>query len=261
MTCVGRQAGSIPARGTMNGENGNMDYYGYDLADVITGRPHDFRVGKRRFGIYPVTLGKALILRPYMEAVGMEPLTGSSPYASAIMLAKEKRKQCAAILAIHTARNTREGLLCQREVQQRTDFFARELGDEDLASLLFAVLTNDKTPQIIRHLGLDKEQDRLSEAIRAKGESRNCLNFGGRGVFGSFIAPLKEMGFTIDEIIFECGYGFLRLMLMDRRSSVYLSDEELQGLCGSAGALIDGDGADADSQLGAFFASKGLNVK
>ena len=69
------------------------------------------------------------------------------------------------------------------------------------------------------------------------------------------------MGFSIDEILYECGYSFLGLILMDRETTVYLSDEELQALGGSAGALIDGDDADADRQLEAFFASRGVNVK
>lgn len=250
-----------PGPGTMNGEKKNINDHGYDLADVITGRPHNFRVGDRRFSIYPVTLGKVLILRPYMEAVGTEALAGSYPYASALMLVKEKKELCATILAIHTVRNRREDLLSLSEVQWRTDFFAKKMADEDLASLLVAILSNDRTSQIIKYLGLDNEQERLSDVMRVKKKNKNSLSFGGKSILGDFICPLKEMGFSIDEILYECGYSFLRLILMDRQTTVYLSDEELQALGGSAGALIDGDDADADRQLEAFFASRGVNVK
>lgn len=244
----------------MDDEKRHIDYQEYDLADIILGKPHDFRAGDRRFCLWPVTLGKMFMLRPYMEAAGVDSLTGANPYASALRLVREKKEPCAAILAIHTIKNRRKCLLDPSEIRRRTDFFASELVDEDLASLLVIVLTGDRTRQVAVHLGLDRERERLEEALRVK-RSSNTLSFGARSVFGSFIAPLKEMGFTTDEIIFECGYGFLRLMVMDKQTSLYMSDEEIQQIGGSAGALIDGDGADADSQLEAFFASKGVSVK
>lgn len=244
----------------MNGEKRNIDYQDYDLADIITGKPHDFRVGDRRFRIYPVTLGKMLILRPYMDAVSVESLMGANPYTSALKFVREKKELCATILAIHTARNRRDCVLGLSGIQWRTDFFAREINDEDLASLLVVILTGDRTQQMIERLGLDKERGRLEEALKVK-QDRNTLSFGAKSIFGSFIAPLKEMGFSTDEIIFECGYSFLRLMLMDKQVSLYMSDEEIQQMGGSAGALIDGDGADADNQLKAFFSSKGVSVK
>lgn len=244
----------------MDDENRNIDYQEYDLADIILGKPHDFRVGDRRFCIWPVTLGKMFMLRPYMEAAGVDCLSGGSPYTSALRLAREKKEPCAAILAIHTIKNRRRDVLRQSEIQRRTDFFASELSDEDLASLLMTVLTGDRTMQTARHLGLDRERERLEDALRVKRDG-NTLSFGARSIFGAFIAPLKEMGFSLDEIIYECGYSFLRLMLMDKQATIYMSDEEIQQIGGSTGAMIDGDGADADSQLEAFFASKGFSVE
>lgn len=244
----------------MNDEKKHRDYQDYDLADIIIGKPHDFRVGDSRFCIWPVTLGKMFMLRPYMEAAGVDSLTGDNPYASALRLVREKKEPCAAILAIHTIKNRQKSLLDLSEIQRRTDFFANELDDEDLASLLVTILSSDRTWQVARSLGLDKERERLEEALKVKRDC-NTLSFGARSIFGAFIAPLKEMGFSTEEIIYERGYSFLKLMLMDAHTSLYMSDEEIQQIRGSAGALIDGDGADADSQLEAFFASKGVSVK
>lgn len=249
-----------PGPGTMYDKKNDINYQEYDLADTILGKPHDFLVGEQRFCIWPVTLGKIFMLRPYMESLGTDRFTGPDPCASALQLVREKRELCATILAIHTLDNCRQSVLDIPEIKERTAFFSDEVGDEDLASLLVIILTSDRTRQVIDHLGLDKERERLEEALRVKRE-RNVLSFGGRSIFGGFIAPLMEMGFSADEIIYELGYGFLRLMLMDKQVSLYMSDEEIQQMCGSAGALIDGDGADADSQLESFFASKGVIVE
>lgn len=244
----------------MDDERDHIDYQNYDLADIITGKPHEFKVGDRRFCIFPVTLGKTLILQPYMEAAGAERLAGANPYVSALRLVKEKKELCATILAIHTLDNCRRSLHDMPEIKRRTDFFSQEMDDKDLATLLVISLTRDRTTQVAGYLGLDKERERLEEALRVKKDS-NSLSFGAVSIFGAFIGPLKEMGFSTEEIIYERGYSFLRLMLMDKYTSLYMSDEEIQALGGSTGALIDGDDADADRQLLAFFASKGVDVK
>ena len=152
----------------MNGEKRNIDYQDYDLADIITGKPHDFRVGDRRFRIYPVTLGKMLILRPYMDAVSVESLMGANPYTSALKFVREKKELCATILAIHTLENNRRALHDQTEIKWRTDFFSKEIGDEDMTSLLMAALAGERTAQIAEHLELDKELERLSEVMKIK---------------------------------------------------------------------------------------------
>lgn len=246
----------------MNDENNNSSYIDGDLADVITGRPHGFCVGERAFRVFPITLGKMLELRPLIEVSGMESIVKcKNPYLSMLRLVREKRELCATILAIHTLENSRQGLHDREAVKWRTDFFCSEIDDEDMASLLTTVLTSDRTADIASCLGIDKELEKMSEAMRFKKQNRNSLSFGGKSIFGSFIAPLKEMGFSVDEIVFECGYSFLRLILMDRQVSVYMSDDELDLLGGSAGALIDSEDADADRQLEAFFASKGVDIK
>lgn len=237
-------------------ENNNHEY---DLADIIIGRPHDFRVGEERFRLYPITLGKVLLLRPYMDEIGIGGFLGDiDPYLSVLGLVREKKEQCATVLAIHTVPNRQRCLFDTEAIKNRVDLFTKEISDSDMASLLVAILTGDKTGQTIKYLGLDAEQERMSEVIKAK-DCRNSLSFGAKSVIGSFIVPLKEMGFTVNEILYECSYSFLRLVLMDRHSSIYMSDDELSQVSGSTGALIDG--ADKDRQLEVFFANKGIVVQ
>ena len=232
----------------------------YAIGDTITGRPHDFLIGDQHFSLYPLTLGKMIVLRPYMDEAGMDVFTREpNPYISVLKLVKSDKTLCATILSVHTARNCMDELFDYEAMERRRDTFVNDLADKDLAALLVMALTGDKTREIMEYLGMREEQERVSEAVKAKENSRNTLHFGAKGIFGSFIVPLKEMGFSISEIVFECSYSFLQLLLMDRQISMYMSDDEISRMGGSAGAMIDG--GDTDSRLEAFAISRGLHVE
>ena len=131
---------------------------------------------------------------------------------------------------------------------------------EDVATMLVNVLTTDYTKDIIEYFGIDKEQKRLAVIMEIKRKnSKNNLSFGGLTIFGTFIGQLKEMGYTDDEIIYEKGYAYLRLMLADKITSVYLTDEELQDVpTDSGGTMIDGNSPDAFEKLKTALAGRGL---
>ena len=202
----------------------------YDIADVVIGRPHGFSVGRKHFNLYPVTLAKMYLLKRQMDSLAInQSILKINPYAEALRLVAEKKEVCCRILAYHTAPNTQKDLFDQRSITIRKNHFEKELTDEEMASLLIIVLTSDKSEAFIKHLGLDKEKERLQKVMEVKRKSdTNNMSFGGLSVFGTFIGQLKEMGFTTEEIIYERSYAFLRMMLADKVTSVYLSDEEKQ---------------------------------
>lgn len=230
-----------------------------DLADVITGRPHEFFVGAEKFRLWPVTLAKTLLLRPYMKALGIaEHLKTQNPYVAALGLVARERAHCCMVLSIHTMENTRAAFMDTDLREQRSKLFAERIGDDDLAKLLQLAMMSDKTVYLETELGVTKELGRLKEALAVK-KRNNSLTFCGKTPFGRFIVPLKEMGFSVDEILFECGCSFLSLALSDKQVDLYMTDEELLSLSGSTGALIDGEAADADEKLRAYAISKGLS--
>jgi hypothetical protein len=103
--------------------------------------------------------------------------------------------------------------------------------DADLAAHLINVLTLDKTADVMEHLGLNKEHERMKKVFEIKRKhNKNSIDFGGLSLFGSFIGQLKEMGYTENEILFELGYSYLQMVLADKVTSVYLSDDELEEL-------------------------------
>lgn len=232
------------------------------MSDIILGRPIGFFVGKKRFCLYPVTLGKLLTLTYYYDSLNLSAMaTSAHPKARLLSLAHEKKDLCAETIVIHTLENDGKSLFDVPLIKRRTDFFSHKMSEEDIASLLLQILDGSRLERMVKFLGIDEEREKLGEALRAKAGNKNSLSFCGKTLFGSFIVPLKEMGFSLREIVFECSYDLLRLLLMDKQISVYLSDDELQDLRGSVGALIDSEANDADEKLMAFFGSRGLTVE
>ena len=232
------------------------------LADIITAQPHEIRIGRKTVRLYPVTLAKTFVLRRWMDALEIDAsLLKVNPYVECLRLAETEREKVSEILAVHSAPNTQKDLHDSRSRAMRRNLFA-SVKTEHLAGLLMAVLTQDRTEELMGHLGLVAERERLMEVLKVKrAGDRNNLSFGGKSLFGAFIGQLKELGYTDDEILFERGYSYLRLMLADKTTSVYLSDEELGNLPQSAGGrLLDGDD-EGDMDVLAALIKQGGEVK
>ena len=232
------------------------------ISDIITGRPQPFMAGEMHCALYPQTLAKRLIVGGLLEKLGLGSIKGSNPYAEIMNLVKKDKMTCCLILAFHATPNTYNDLCDIGEIERKKKHFAEKITDESLAEMLILTLTSDTTEQISEHLGISKERERLSEVMKIKQSgSKNSLTFGGKSIFGNFIAPLKEMGFSDNEIIFERSYSYLQLMLADKVTQVYLSDEELQRLPTSKGGqMFDANDPASKKAILAYMKSKGVGI-
>lgn len=231
----------------------------YALADIITAHPHEIRIGRKTLRLYPVTLAKTFVLRRWMDALELDTrLLKSNPYVECLRLAETQREKVAEILAVHSAPNTQKALHDSRSRAMRRNLLAG-VKAEHLAGLLMAVLTADRTDELEAELGISGERERLQAALAVKREGdKNNLSFGGKSIFGAFIGQLKELGYSDEEILFERGYSYLRLMLADKVTSLYLNDEELERLPQeSGGTLLDGEDDGAMDQLAALIKQGG----
>lgn len=140
----------------------------------------------------------------------------------------------------------------------------QEMESDDMASLLINLLTADQTEQFIKHLGLDKERERMAKVteIKEKNGSGTNITFNGISVMGSFIQPLMEMGFTDDEILYEKGYTYLRLRMADKVTSIYLTEEERQNVpTALGGGLLDANNPESFKELAALMGKQGVKAK
>lgn len=217
-----------------------------DLADAIIDRPQGFSVGGRHFYLYPVTIGKMFLLGRLTEDLSLNSdVVKLNPYMEALRVSKEKKSTCCRILTYHTIR-TKAKAFDNEFVDNRSKFFERELSTEDLATIMVMILTWDKTYLLIKHLNIDKEQDRMSKAMKAK-KSDNNLMFGAQSIYGSLIdSACERYGWTFEYVVWEISYTNLRLILADSTKQVYLTDEEMRSAKITKSAnYINGDDPEA----------------
>ena len=197
------------------------------LSDTILERPYGFSVGEKHFFLYPVTLGKMYVLQRHISQLSVNiKILNKDISIEALRLAKEKREECLNIIYIHTC-HTKDEIFDTGHQSEISTLFNKEMSDEDVAALMIMVLSADKTDIFIKHLGIDKEQADMKKVMKVKAKSdKNNFSFGGVSLYGSFIHPLMELGMSWDEILWERSYTNLRLLLLDKVNSIYVTDQE-----------------------------------
>ena len=223
----------------------------YAIADIIIEKPHDFKIGRKQYRLYPVTLAKQHLLKRYIDVLSINrDNLSKNAYLEIIRVVKEHKRECCEILAIHTAPNTYKDLYNNQAIAERRNVFLN-VADSDIAGTLVQLLIGDDLNLIIKETGIAEENKRLSEIIKLKEKTgKNSLSFGGKTSFGSFIGRLKELGFSTNEILYERGFSFLSLMLSDKITSIYLTDDELNEIPEKAGGnLIDANDPHAMDKL------------
>lgn len=211
-----------------------------DIADAIMERPIGFSVGNRHFFVYPATLGKLYLLSRRFETLNVNRnILLKNPYLEAIRLCTEKRKIVLEILSYSTFHKKMDLFISER-IERRVKYFDSNLSNEELATILVIILTNDNTESFIKHFGLDKEmaeRKRIS-GIKAGG---NYLSFGGNSTYGTLIDyACQRYGWTFDYVVWGISYTNLRMLMADAVTTIHLSSDEMKKL-GKAdnGEVID----------------------
>lgn len=197
-----------------------------NIADTIIEHPHGFKVNQCQFYLYPVTLGKTYLISRLVECLGINlEIIKANPYMEALRLCQEKKEIVCRILSYHTI-NRKDELFDCNLVQERCDFFCKELDDDSMAQLLVMVLPEGDISTYVKHLGIDKEKEWQAKAMKAK-KDNNSLVFGGKSIYGTLIdAACQRYGWTFEYVVWGISYANLQLLLADSVTSIYLSDEE-----------------------------------
>lgn len=226
---------------------GRMKELGKTIANVLADMPVYFKIDKRRFCIYPPTLGKMYLISQLSESLGINKENlAINPFLEIMRAVESKRKECCKLLAYHIL-NKREDLFNIELIEQLSAKLDRICDDEDITTLLIVALKNNALEDIIKVAGIDKEQERMSKVSAAK-DSKNQYVFGGKTVWGTMIdAACERYGWSFDYVVWEISYNNLTLMLKDKITSIYLSDEEAKRcrIPMQSGDYIDGNDKDA----------------
>lgn len=199
-----------------------------DISDTLIERPHGFKVAGRQFYIYPPTIGKHLLYQGLMQAMEVDMrVLMVTPSLEALRLAQGRREMCCRLVAYGTMRDKEEAF-DESLLQSTSAYLSENLDEKELATLTLLVLTSDKTESIMRDLGIVKENERQAKIARCQ-DSKHHVSVGGLTIYGTLIdAACERYGWSYDYVVWGITQTNLRLMLADKISSMYLSDEELK---------------------------------
>ena len=198
--------------------------------DAIMERPYCFSVDDLRFYIYPVTLGKSLLIQRLISSLGInyEQLL-SNASLEMLRVVKMGRETCLRIIAYSCCKNKCD-VFDEACIKHIIGIFRDGMTDEEITTLMLTILTGDKTDEVISAFGMDKEADMMRSAMKAK-DTSGTLTFGGNSIYGTTIDVLcQRYGWTLDYVVWGISYANIRLLLADYIKEVHMTDEERKRL-------------------------------
>ncbi len=218
------------------------------ITNILTDMPIGFTVGDKHYCLYPPTLGKIYLTSQITSLLQINTeLLSVNPILETMRIVKEKKDMVCRLIAYHTLK-TQEELTNSRIIDERTSKLSKCLDEEDAATLLLSILKESNyVEEAIHQLELDKEAERMARVNAAK-KNTNTYIFGGRTIWGSLIdAACERYGWTFDYVVWGISYKNLALMLKDKVTSIYLSNEEAKHchVPRAGEEVIDGNNRDA----------------
>lgn len=201
-----------------------------NISDTIIERSINFNIGRRRFFIYPPTLGKTYLLTRLMKSLDAnEKIISVNPYLESIRLCTEKKDIVCRILSYHTF-SRKDDLFDNAKTEKRAKVFSGQLTKEELATLFTLVLSGDNTEAYINYFGIDKERRERARIADVK-KDNTSITFGGKSIYGTLIDfACQRYGWTMDYVVWGISYANLKMLMADAITTIYLSEEERKKL-------------------------------
>lgn len=198
-----------------------------EILEAVLERPYGFSVNETRMYLYPVSLGKSILLSRLMLELGIDTdLLPKNHSLEALRVVSAHRDIACRIIAYCTA-NGKQEVFDTDFIARREKFLSHNLTDDELAQLLLIIYQYDKTAVFLKQLGLDRDQKEQAKISKLKNKGGNTVVFGGKSIYGSLISvACEKYGWTLDYVVWGISLVNLRMMLADSVNSVYLSDDE-----------------------------------
>lgn len=202
-------------------------YIEQNLIDTILERPYGFKINGKSFFLYQPSMGKVFLTLRILEDSGIsEQQISENPYKTALEYVEKHTDDACRILSYHTT-NNKSIIFDNDKIEKKMQFFKKNLTQEELSNLFILSLTFDNVKTFIRYLGIDKEKESMSKVMKAKEDKGNNLTFGGKSIYGTLIDALCERyHWTMDYIVWGISFSNIQMLMEDKITSVYLTDEE-----------------------------------
>lgn len=216
-------------------------YIDMDMADTIIDRPLGFSIGNRHYDIYPVTLGKSMLIQRLTANLELDSDNIKiNPYMEMLRVCEDKKSDVCRILSIHTF-NRKEDVLDNTKIGYRARVFEHKLSNEEIAKL-FLVTLSDNVERFIKYLGIDSERPERERITSFKKSKSYSVSFGGKSIYGTLIDyACQRYGWTMDYVVWGISYANLKMLISDAVTTIELSKEDAKALRISQGGTISAD--------------------
>ena len=200
-----------------------------ELTDAVIERPVVFSVGKEKLSIYPASLGKMFLVSRILDSMKVSQKNLSEdPFSEAVRLCKYRREGVIRLIAFYTVKDKDDHFDIEL-IDGRCSVLS-SLDDNNLATLLVVVLTQDCSDRFIKEYGIDKEKQLVQKIVKYKQDKGN-LSFGGKTVYGTLIdSACERYGWSLEYVVWGISYTNLRMITADSVVSMYLSKEDMKKL-------------------------------
>ena len=204
-----------------------------ELTDAVIERPVAFSVGKERMNLFHASLGKMYLVARLLDSMKVsQQRLSEDPFSEAARLCRFSRENVARLISFYTVKD-KEDHFNNELIEHRCSILST-LNDEELATLLMIVLTQDSSDRFIKEYGIDKERQLVQKIVKHKRDKGN-LSFGGKTVYGTLIdSACERYGWSFDYVVWGISYTNLRMITADSVVSMYLSKEDMKKLHVSA---------------------------
>lgn len=214
------------------------------LEEIVRDQVVSFTAKGKTYNIYPISLGKKLLINRQLQNIQFDEKLGKEIPMLEVMRVCEKHQDTVLRILAYATMKTKDDVLNNIKVKGRISTFKGSLSVQDMASLLTPIL-NDYTHILIKHFGIEQEEDRKKEVMRVKKNS-NTFFFGGRTIYGTLLDfACERYGWTFDYVVWGISYTNLMMLYKDQASTVYLTDEEKKQAHIFTDDIVDGNNAEA----------------
>ena len=195
------------------------------FTDIVMEAPHGFSINENSFTLYPPCLGKMILMQRQLESMEVkEENISTASILEVIRIVSKHREQCLRLIAYMTC-ESKSQCYDARHIKKVMDDLS-EATDEDIATLLIYITTNDRSSEVRSVYKIDEETDYLNSVMRVKTD-KGSMSFGGKTILGALIDPACERyGWTVDYVVWGISYATLRLLMADKINTIYLTEDE-----------------------------------
>lgn len=198
-----------------------------DIIDMLIERPISFKIEQRRFNLYPPTLGKMYVVSSLLEKASLtSDYILSNPYEASLSYVITYPEDACRVLSYYTLRKYEE-IFDVELVDERAEYFREHLDVGELTQLLVLALQKEDVATFIKYLHIDREKESMQKVLDCKKKENNNYSFGGLSVYGSLVDVLCERyHWTLDYLLWGISFANVKMLLDDKVTSIYLTDEE-----------------------------------